>query len=358
MHIFLNILLLIFGIVIIIYGGDLFVDAAIRIGKKLKIPYIIIGATIVSIATTLPELIVSVISAAQGSYGLAVGNSVGSVNCNTALICGLSIAILPSLVKEKSGNIKNLLLAFVSVLLFTFAINRKIGWVEGIFLFLVFALYMTLNIIDARKEMKSIKSTNEFELGQESDQFEVFEVEKHDSPFEKQEEVSATTEANEKPQKFWVTIILFILGAGMIALGAWSMVQGATEVCSAFGISDTLIGLTVAAIGTSLPELITTITAIKKRTASLGYGNIIGANIIDLSLIPSICSFISGKNGLTLSNQSLYIDFPVTVLTSFIFVLPLILKNKTYRWQGIALLSIYAIFFFGSILLEVFKVRF
>ena len=117
MHIFLNILLLIFGIVVIIYGGDMFVDAAIRIGKKLKIPYIIIGATIVSIATTLPELIVSVISAAQGSYGLAVGNSIGSVICNTALICGLSIAILPSLVKEKSGNIKNLLLVFVSVLL-------------------------------------------------------------------------------------------------------------------------------------------------------------------------------------------------------------------------------------------------
>ena len=143
----------------------------------------------------------------------------------------------------------------------------------------------------------------------------------------------------------------------MIALGAWSMVQGATVICSAFGISDTLIGLTVAAIGTSLPELITTITAIKKRTASLGYGNIIGANIIDLSLIPSICSFIAGKHGLTLSNQSLCIDLPVTIITSMIFVLPLIFKNKTYRWQGISLLTIYAIFFFGSILLEILKVK-
>lgn len=354
MNIFLNILLLVFGMIVVIYGGDIFVEASIKIGKKLKIPYIIIGATIVSIATTLPELIVSTISASKGSYGLALGNSVGSVICNTALISGLSIAILPSLVKEKTGNYKNLLLIFAVLLVFGFALNSVVKWYEALILFILFCVFMGLNLFDAIKESKSVTSTNQFELGQQSDQFEVFEVEKHDSPFEKNDEV--VLDETIKKQKLWVTLCLFILGAGMIALGAWSMVQGATHVCSALGISDSLIGLTIVAIGTSLPELITTITAIKKRTASLGYGNIIGANIINLTLITSICGFISGKNGLTLTNQNLYIDLPVAVITCLLFVLPLVFKNKTYKVQGIALLSIYFCYILGSILLEVFKV--
>lgn len=354
MSIFLHILLLIFGIVVVIYGGDIFVEASIKIGKKLKIPYIIIGATIVAIATTLPELIVSTLSASQGSYGLALGNSVGSVICNTALISGLSIAILPSLVKEKTGNTKNLLLVLALILVFAFASNKVVYWYEALILFALFLAFMGLNIFDAIKEMKSVKSTNEFELGQQSDQFEVFEVEKHDSPFEKNDEV--ILDDTMKKQKLWVTLCLFILGAGMIALGAWSMVKGATQICSALGISDSLIGLTVVAIGTSLPELITTITAIKKRTASLGYGNIIGANIINLTLITSLCGFVSGKNGLTLTNQNLFIDLPVAIGACLLFVLPLVFKNKTYRLQGIGLLSIYFLYILASILIEVLKI--
>lgn len=354
MHIFLNILLLAIGIVVVIYGGDIFVNSSIRIGKKFKIPYIIIGATIVSIATTLPELIVSTLSASKGSYGLALGNSVGSVICNTALVSGLSIAILPSLVKEKTGNYKNSLLILAVILVFVFALNNIVHWYEALILFALFAIFMSINIYDAVKEMKSVTSTNQFELGQQSDQFEVFEVEKHDSPFEKEDEV--ILDETVKKEKFWVTILLFLLGAGMIAAGAWAMVEGATQLCSAIGISDSLIGLTIVAVGTSLPELITTITAIKKRTASLGYGNIIGANIINLTLITSVCGFIAGKNGLTLTNQNLYVDLPIAIVTTLIFVLPLVLKNKTYKLQGISLLAIYFLYILSSILIEVLKV--
>ena len=350
MQIFLNILLLVLGIVVVIYGGDIFVNASIRIGQKLKIPHIIIGATIVSLATTLPEFIVSTISASQGAYGLAVGNSIGSVICNTALICGLSLAIVPSVVKEK-GIMKYLILLVAVIMLFLFSINKNVSVAESIVLFASFIVFIAINVVEA---VKKTKQEQEIKIKSNDDQ--KINIEKKNDQ-DKNNDSKQETEEELKPQNIWFTVLLFIIGAGMIAGGAWSMVQGSTFLCSAIGISDALIGLTVCAVGTSLPELITTITAIKKKTASLGYGNIIGANILNITLITSCCGFIAGKNGLTLTNQNFIIDFPIAILVSILFVLPLIFKNKTYRWQGVTLLSIYAVYIIGSILLEVLKVQ-
>lgn len=320
------------SLILVIKGGDMFVDSSIDLAKRTKIPTILIGATIVSVATTLPELIVSSIAAAQGSYNLSVGNAVGSVICNTALIAGLSMAIAPSIMKEKNSPLKYVLLLVSCVLLLIcgFGVNSSfsIEWYEALIFATLFVVYMVYNIYDALKQYKSNKALD-------------------NTIKEKQEKESATIDAEikeeeDKPkQKLGITILFFILGAGMLALGAYALVESVKYISSALGISEALIGLTIVAIGTSLPELVTTITAIKKKNSELGYGNIIGANILNLTLLMAVSGLISGSEGLSISFWTYAVSIPVALVCSLIFILPLWFKNRSFRWQGITLLIIY-----------------
>ena len=329
-------IVLILSLILVIKGGDMFVDSSIDLAKRTKIPTILIGATIVSIATTLPELIVSSIASAQGSYDLAVGNAVGAVICNTALIAGLSMAVAPSVMKEKNTPFKFILLLVSCVLLIIcgFGTNSSfsIAWYEALIFAVLFIAYMVYNVYDAMKEVKKNKELNK-------------------TIKEKVEKESAVAEAETKQneddapkQKLGVTILFFILGAGMLALGAYALVESAKYISSALGISEALVGLTIVAIGTSLPELVTTITSLRKKNSELGYGNIIGANIMNITLIMSASGLISGSTGLTISFWTYAVSIPVALVSSLIFVLPLWLRNRSYRWQGITLLSIYALY--------------
>jgi len=319
---FLNIVLLILGIALLIIGGNWFVSSAIDFGKKTKIPSIIVGATIVSIATTLPELLVSTISAAKGSFGLSIGNAAGSVICNTALIAGLSIAFMPTVLKEKDNPIKYAILILSTVLLFVFAIsfnaNYVITWYEACVLLATFILFMTINIIEAKNTTKQLK-------------LEALNKKKKPS----QEETTENL-------KWWKIILFFILGAAGVAGGAILTVNNAEEIARAIGISDTFIGLTIAAIGTSLPELVSTIISIKKKNSEIGYGNIIGANILNLTLVVGLSGVISGATGLALSTLTFAVSLPFVILISLVFLVPIMTKQRTYRWQGILLLSLYA----------------
>ena len=149
---------------------------------------------------------------------------------------------------------------------------------------------------------------------------------------------------SQKFPKLYITLLFFILGAGMIALGAFALVESAKYISATIGISEALIGLTIVAVGTSLPELITTITSIKKKNSELGYGNIIGANIINLTLLIGTSGLVSGSSGLPISFWTYAVSIPLVCALSLIFVLPLMFKNRSYRTQGIILLTIYALY--------------
>lgn len=307
-----NVIFLIIAIFLVVKGGDYFVSSAVSLAKKTKIPEVVIGATIVSIATTLPEVIVSVTAAINNQYDMSVGNGIGTVIANVALICGLSITIAPLTVK-KGSNLKYIILLFVCAFLVIASINKKIDLYESIILLVVFVAFMIINVIDGKRQMNKY-------------------------PQEHDEDV---TENHEGIMPWKKIIPLFLLGALAIGFGAVTMVETASNLAKMIGISDEIIALTIMALGTSLPELTTTIISIRKKQSALGYGNIIGANIINATLLMGLSGAIAGKNGLSITNQSLFVNIPLALLLNAMFVLPLIIKHKTYRWQGIIMLLIY-----------------
>ncbi|MBR1987681.1 MAG: calcium/sodium antiporter [Clostridia bacterium] len=328
---FLYIGIFVLSLILVIYGGDIFVDNAVKIAKKSKIPIVIIGATIVSIATTLPELIVSSIASAQGVFGLAVGNAIGSVICNTALIGGLSMAVLPTKIKEKSSSFKYYMLLFSLLILFLSGFDSKgnynISLFESIVLFIMFVLFISFNIIDASKQKKRKVDPDDYTIIENKD--------------------------DEKPveDKFILLISLFLLGSVMVALGAFGMVESAKFIASNMGISETVIGLTIVAVGTSLPELVTTITAVRKKNSELGYGNIVGANILNVLLIIGTSGILAGKVGLPIMKYTFLFCIPIAIVMGAIFLVPLICKNRSYRWQGILLLTLYIIYIITLVVL-------
>lgn len=307
MQLALTILLFLLGIALIVKGGDWFVDAASWIAEATGIPKFIVGATIVSLATTLPEIIVSVIASTQGKVDMAIGNAVGSVTANTGLILGISLVCIPAAVNRRQFSFKAILLLLVTVGLWLLCGGGALNAVSGSALFLLFAVYIWDNVRNAREELASTADTRE--------------------PMNKK----------ELPKQ----LLLFVLGAAGIVIGARLLVDNGSELARLLGASESLISLTFVAIGTSLPELVTTVTAIVKKQASLSVGNIVGANLIDLALILPICAWVSG-GALTVSHQSFAMDIPVCFGVSLLALLPALIKGRFYRWQGVTLLLCYA----------------
>lgn len=305
MDIFWAVLILIGSFLLLIWGGDKFVDASIGIAKKLKIPVAIIGATITSIGTTLPELLVTVFASTADSSGLAVGNGLGSVIFNSAIIGGILLIFMTVGLKD-SGKLSGIMLIFAIALLFVMSLNGKVGLWECILLFAIFLAFMFVNYRQAKK-------------------------------------VTAPSDAQTVTKPTHLYIIQFLISAAAIAVGAYLLVDKAKFLASMAGISELLIGLIIVSIGTSLPELITTINAIKKKEAGLGLGNIIGSNIINATLLIGISGVASG--GLTVDAQTMYITLPVAMAITLLLLLPTIIKGKTFRWQGFALIGIYAVYY-------------
>ncbi len=303
--------LLIIGIILIVKGGDFFVDAASWIAKVSGIPNFIIGATIVSIATTLPELLVSLLAAQKGSVDMAAGNAVGSVTANVALIMGISVICLPGLAKRSQIAFKAvLMIAAVSVLLI-FSFNGELSILESIIILCMFAVFIAENVGSAKKE--AIQNS------------------------EKNIRVKPTG------KEIIVNILKFIFGTVGIVLGADLLVDNGSALAILAGIPEGVVGVTLVAVGTSLPELVTTITAISKKQSSLSVGNIIGANIIDLTVILPLCAVVSGKP-LPVSIQMTNVDMPVCLIVCLLATIPALITQKFHRWQGAVLLVCYAVY--------------
>ena len=301
------ILLFVVGLVLIIKGGDWFVDSAVFIANLTGIPKFIIGATIVSVATTLPELTVSVTGVIDGELDLAVGNAVGSVTANIGLIMGISLVCMPAVIKRSQFWIKGTLMSAAALLLWVLCKDGTLHMLPSFVLFVLLAVYVWDNIRDAKNDVGS-------------DEREV--VDKKDLPKQ---------------------IVMFIIGIAAIVVGSKLLIEYGREIALLLGVPSAIIGVTMVAIGTSLPELITTLTAIRKKESSMSIGNIVGANIIDLAMILPICSVVSdGK--LTIAEQSYALDMPMCFAMTLIAVLPPLIKGKLYRWQGILMLALYAVY--------------
>lgn len=320
MEIFLSSLYLIIGLVLLVLGGDWFVKSSIQIAKRTKIPQAIIGATIVSIATTLPELLVTILSSANGSFGLAVGNSIGSVIANTGLVAGIALCFLKLKQDSKFMNMKFAALILICLFLLSVSINQNISWVEGMFLILIAIAFFALNVHDAKKSFG--------QFGPDED--------------------------DTKDMKTWQIALFFILGAAGIAGGAELLVLGGENLARLAGMSETFIGLTIIGIGTSLPELVTTISSIRKKAGSIGIGNIVGSNILNIGLLIGLASCISGGQGLFVDKLTMAISIPVAIVLCLVMTIPFMIKKESFRFQGITLISIYVIYFVFLIINAIF----
>ena len=314
-------LLFVLGLILLIVGGDKFVDGATAIAKKFRIPDLIIGATVVAIGTTLPEVMVSAQAAVMGHGEIAYGNAVGSVICNTALISAITIAVKPAETEKKSLRVPVHFFFGADVIYLVFAyFFKEFSRIAGALLLTVFVGYMVFTVIDAIKN--------------------------------KPIEVSESSEPSPEEKKeipLWLALIYLVLGAAAIAFGADLLVDNGTIIAQKLGVPESVIALTMVALGTSLPELTTAIVSLAKGHGALSLGNIIGANIFNLSLVSGIATTLSPfdlpvEKTLLGYNASLLIDLPVMTLVMGLLTLPPLIKGKLSRWQGIILLLIYTAF--------------
>lgn len=338
------IILLALGIIFVVKGGDWFVDAASWIAEVSGIPTFIIGATIVSVATTIPEILVSSISAAQGQASMAIGNAVGSVNCNIALIMAISLVFTAPVFKRKDYVFKVAILLGTIALLWGLSASGEFNWWNAIIILAMFVLFLIENVISAKKHSqtlindKGFESIDENKTNGEGILFSYFQRQ------ESKKIVLKKTGMVIEKKDIAKNVVLFVLGAATIFVGAQLMCDNGAELARALNVPEGIIGVTILAVGTSLPELVTAITAIIKKKSDLSVGNIIGANIIDLSLILPICTFITmGKNGnpLPVDPQSLTIDFPFCLAAAGFALIPPLVMGKFKRWQGALLLAGY-----------------
>ena len=311
-------LLFILGLALLIKGGDWFVDAATEIAHHYHVSELIIGATVVSIGTTLPEVMVSATSAVTGHGEIAYGNAIGSIICNTALISAITIAVRPPKVDVKAFQSSVFFFFAAAIIYAAIAICfRAFNRLSGIFFLLFFVVYIVVTALQAKKGSK-----------------------------QPQPEETTPEEAG-KP--LWKQYVLLIIGAALIAWGADLLVDNATIIAKAIGIPEAVIGLTLVALGTSLPELVTAITSLVKGHGSLSLGNIIGANIFNIVLVSGMATTIrpfSIPMEKTFGSipTSLVVDIPVMLFVMALLTLPPFFSGKMSRLQGILLLAIYAAF--------------
>ena len=314
-----SVLLFAVGLVLLIKGGDWFVDGATGIAKRFNLPDIVVGATVVSIGTTLPEVMVSTTGALAGSGAMAYGNAIGSIICNTALIAAISITCNPGPVNVKSMKTPAIFFfgAAAMYCLAAYGLGTFPRWL-GFIMLTVFVVYMVLTVRNGLKNP--------------------------DASAEEEEESS-------KPKALWQELLLLVAGAAVIAVGADLLVEHGQIIAIELGVPETVVALLFVALGTSLPELVTTITSLKKGRASLGVGNVIGANVFNLVLVSGVavslapfpvpCENFLLDTGL---NMSLVFEIPVMLGVMSLMIFPALAAKKLGRWQGILLLCIYAAF--------------
>ena len=304
------------GLVLLIKGGDWFVDGSVGLAHRFHVPELIVGATVVSIGTTLPEVMVSATSALSGHSEIAYGNAIGSIICNTALIAAITVAVRPSPVDPKSLKMPVIFFfAASAVYLFAAYFLGEFTRPIGLILLAVFVAYMFVNI---RHGLKAADASGE-------------------------------TEEDVPQRALWLELVMLVVGAALIAVGANLLVEHGTAIAEGLGVPESVIALTFVALGTSLPELVTAITSLAKGHGSLSLGNVIGANVFNLVLVSGVSVTLEPftvpqSSTLFGQNASLVLDIPVMLTVMLLLTVPALVRKKLSRVQGFLLLAIYAAF--------------
>ena len=308
------VLLFIVGLLFLIKGGDWFVDGASALARRFHLPELLIGATVGSIGTTLPEVMVSTMSALSGHGEIAYGNAIGSVICNAALIAAITIAVRPGKVDPKTLKIP-VLFFFAAAAIYCVAAYGfgKFTRPMGFIMLAMFVAYIAANI----HQMKN-------------------------APAEEHEE-------EEETMPLPRMLMLLVLGAVLNAMGANLLVDNGTLIAQALGVPESVIALTFVALGTSLPELVTAITSLIKGHSDLSLGNVVGANVFNLVLVSGVsvalAPFTVPQSATIFGmNSSLVLEIPVMIAVMVLLTAPALVKGKLSRVQGVALLVIYAVF--------------
>lgn len=306
MNLVVLIVMLLGGFVLLVKGADLFVDGACGLSEKLKIPAYLVGLTVVAFGTSLPEAAVSITAATQGSNAIAIGNVIGSNTFNTLVVLGMSALIAPVLVKDKLLKRDLPFCLAISVLLLILIVTFGSGQIaltriDGIIFLALFAVFMTVSIMDAKKEAVPEIAEQKTEM------------------------------------KLWKCILLILIGIAGVIIGGQLTVTGAKGLARIIGLSETVIGLTVIAIGTSLPELVTSIVAARKGQNDIAVGNVVGSNIFNILFILGVSSVISP----IVTDSYAIADCCMLIAVSLITFVFALFKRKINRPMGAVMLLMY-----------------
>ena len=305
----MSFILLIIGFFFLIKGADLFVEGAASIAKKFNVPSMVIGLTIVAMGTSAPEAAVSITSSLAGQNDMSVANVIGSNFFNILVVLGVS-SIIATLPVEKNTIKKDTpFLLLVSGLLLLFGLDLRIGRIEGLILLAFFAYFLVNTVKTAKNSSSDTK-----------------------------EEAAITAEAEEVVEfSLPKTILLSLIGIAGIVLGGDMVVDSATKIATSFGMSANLVGLTIVAVGTSLPEFVTSIVAIKKGETEIAIGNVIGSNLFNILLVLGLATTIKP---IVISMFALF-DIVFMVIITLILYFFMKKNNKLVKSQGFILLALY-----------------
>ena len=319
-------LLLLAGLALLVKGGDLFVAAAVRISGFLRLPRVVIGSTIVSLATTMPEMVVSVVAGARGSSGLAVGNALGSCVCNIGLILGLTAILKRVDVHPRALRTALLTMGGLGLALFLMTLDLTLRRWQGGLLLMAGAAYFAYDLIDAARQRKP----------------------------EEVSEARAIEQAAIKGLAWFQTrpgtVAQFTLAAGLVVFSSRLVVDAAVNLAGALGIPPLVIGLTVVAVGTSLPELVTAVGSARRQVSDLSVGNIIGANIANLSVVIGVAAVLTP---VTMSRLTQLFDFPAMLVFMGLLIWTLWTQHRLTRREGIILVLSYAAYIAGVVVFAV-----
>ncbi|QVK17969.1 calcium/sodium antiporter [Mycoplasmatota bacterium] len=313
MNIVLIILFLVLGLIILIKSADFFVDAAVKIAEISGIPKMIIGATIVSLATTLPELFTSMSALFSGSTeasDMAVGNALGSAFFNTSVILSIAAIFMSGKADRKNIIEKAIILGLALSTLWLFALDGVVTWYEGIIQLLFVVVYTIVNVMSTKKH---------------------------------KERNNNVVAVDNKSRILIINTVILVISAVGIYIGSQLLVTNAVAIAEMTHVPGRIISITIMAIGTSLPELTTTITSVIKKEQSLSIGNVLGANILNVTLVLGSCGLFASK-GLLVNNETLYLDLPLVFGIVALFVIPIIINGKLKKWQGFLGLITYLVY--------------
>ncbi|HTI97927.1 MAG TPA: calcium/sodium antiporter [Dongiaceae bacterium] len=313
-----DVLWLLGGLVLIVKGGDWFVAAAIRIAEFLRLPRVVIGSTLVSLATTTPELVVSVMAGLKGESGLAVGNAVGSVICNIGLILGVTATLKAFTVDLRTLRIPLCAMFGAGLLLCLLTLGLHLARVQGVILLAVGTGYFIWNFWEhwRNRKPRDVAEAKALEKG-----------------------VTATRSA-------WLATpagsgLQFLAGAALVVLGSRWLVDGAVQLAARLGVPSIIVGLTVVAVGTSVPELVTAITSSRKSVSDLAVGNVLGANIANLTLIVGVAAVMQD---MTMDRKTQLLNFPAMLLMMGLLLWVLVTGRRVTRREGLVLVGSYALY--------------